>query len=228
MTMKPKAWVDSMLVAFVDDELDPGQRAAVEQAIQSDPEAQAIVSVLKNSAAAAKTAFDEPMNAPVPRRLLDAVNAGAERSAAPPAAGVGEPFERRRSAPQWHRALLPLAASLAALAIGFGAGVVSSSDRGDVVPTGSNANSAQTKFEEALYRALELSDLGVRLDYQDATSGVSGSVTVIGQVATTFDSSCREFQHTVVDTSVRTENGLACRGANDAWQVLTVPSERPS
>ena len=58
MTMTPKAWADSMLVAYVDDELDPAQRAVVEEAIRADPEARAIVSVLQNSAAAVRAAFE--------------------------------------------------------------------------------------------------------------------------------------------------------------------------
>ena len=223
MTVTPKAWADSMLVAYVDDELDPAQRTAVEQTIQADPEAQAIVSVLKRSAMAVKAAFDEPLAEPVPRRLLDAINAGDARSAKPSPNGMVVPFERRRAMPRLSRVLLPLAASLAALAIGFAAGVGIDSGRGKVEPASSSGNSAQSRFEETLFQALESGDPGVQLDYQDAASGISGTVTVTGQVSTTFGGDCREFQHVVTGASAKIERGLACRGDNNAWQVLTVP-----
>jgi surface antigen len=210
-----------MLVAYVDDELDPAQRAAVEQAIRADPEAQAIVSVLKNSAAAVKTAYDEPMTVPVPQRLLDVLQADAARSG-----GTGDgvvPFAPRRPMSVVSRYLLPLAASLAALAIGFGAGVGYDSGGGPIVPAGTTS-----PFDSALMQALEFGDPGVALDYQDTAAGVRGSVVVIGQVATSFNGACREFKHTAEGANTLLEFGVACRDANNAWQILTVSPGQPS
>jgi anti-sigma factor RsiW len=212
-----------MLVAYVDDELDPAQRADVEEAIRADPEAQAIVSVLKNSAAAVKTAFDEPIAAPVPRRLLDVLQADAGRSGGSPSSDVVVPFARRRPVSVVSRYLLPLAASLAALAIGFGAGVGYDSGSGPIVPAGMTS-----PYDSALMQALEHGDPGVALDYRDAAAGVQGSVVIIGQVATSFNGTCREFKHTIEGAGAVLEYGLACRGTDNAWQVLTVSAGQPS
>lgn len=223
MTMKSRAWADSMLVAYVDDELDPAQRAAVEDAIRADPEARAIVSVLQKSAAAVKNAFDEPMTAPVPQRLFDVLKTDASQPVESRSGDVVVPFARRRPMPVVSRLLL-LAASLAALAIGFGAGVGFNFSGGPIVPAGMDTS----PFENTLMQALENSDPGVKLDYQDATGGIRGSVIVIGPVATTFNGNCREFLHRVEGTDAILEHGVACRGADGAWHILTIPSERPS
>jgi anti-sigma factor RsiW len=212
-----------MLVAYVDDELDPAQRAAVEEAIRADPEAQAIVSVLKNSARAVKAAFDEPMTVPVPQRLLDVLQADTARSGGPPSGDVVVPFAPRRPVSAVTRYLLPLAASLAALAIGFGAGVGYDAGGSPIVPAGMTS-----PFENALMQALEHGDPGMALDYQDATAGVHGSVVVIGQVATSFNGACREFKHTAEGANTLLEYGVACRDADNAWQILTVSPRQPS
>jgi len=54
MTKQPKPWVESMLVAYVDNQLEPAQMAAVEEVIREDPEARTIVAVLRRSADAVK------------------------------------------------------------------------------------------------------------------------------------------------------------------------------
>lgn len=223
MTMKPKAWADSLLVAYVDNELDSVQRAAVEEAIRDDAEAQAIVSVLRKSASAVKSAFDEPMSAPVPQRLLDAVGAGPGRLT-DSKSDVVVPFKRNHAAPALSRVLLPLAASLAALAIGFGAGIGYDSGNGRYMPAGLESG----MFEATLFQALEQGDAGVEFDYGDAQNDISGTVLVIGEIATSFGGSCREFRHSLAGALGRIEYGVACLGADNAWQVLTIQTRRSS
>ena len=73
MAKQSKPWVESMLVAYVDKQLEPAQMAAVEEIIREDPEARAIAAVLRRSAAAVKSAYDQPLREPVPARLLATV-----------------------------------------------------------------------------------------------------------------------------------------------------------
>ena len=134
MTKQPKPWVESMLVAYVDNQLEPAQMAAVEEIIREDPEARTIVAVLRRSAAAVKTAFDQPLREPVPARLLAAVGAGG-------AAVEGNVVPLRARKRRLDRAtIMALAASLAALVIGFGAGHWQAAPSGDIRLAGARWN----------------------------------------------------------------------------------------
>src|SRR5215469_902680 len=97
------------LVAYVDKELPPAQAAAVEAALMQNAAAREIVRQLRLSAAATAHAFDAVLNEPVPDRLLLA-------------AGVGGALPTSRRQHWSMRRALPLAAALAALAIGLAGG----------------------------------------------------------------------------------------------------------
>src|SRR5262249_60829026 len=90
----------------------PASMAAVAEVSRADPEARPTFAWRRRSEAAVKTAFDKPLSEPVPARLLTA--AGAE-------SGTIIPFVRRKLGAN-RSMIMALAASLAALAIGFGAG----------------------------------------------------------------------------------------------------------
>jgi anti-sigma factor RsiW len=68
MSKQPKPWVESMLVAYVDRQLDAPQMAVVDDIVREDPEARTIVSVLRGSAEALKVAFNRPLHEAVPAR----------------------------------------------------------------------------------------------------------------------------------------------------------------
>ena len=225
MTRQPKPWVESMLVAYVDNELEPSQRAAVEEVIREDPEARTIVAVLRRSAAAVKTAFDRPLREPVPTRLLAA--AGAEDGSAV----TGNEMPWRFRSPRLARPVVTaLAASLAALVIGFGAGYWQAAPGGGIRLAGSPAEGTETgPYEAALYQALEDSDPGVEVSYVDATNGKRGAVTIIGSVATGVGGSCLEFRHEWSDVGTKImSRGLACRSDTGEWSVLSMPSKPAS
>src|SRR5690242_12300514 len=95
-----------ILVAYVDDELPPEQMAAVHAALAYDPAARDIVYRLRVSARIAKTISFDALDEPVPANLVTAA-----RGSPQPEAGRGRA--------RW---LLPLAASILALAIGLGGG----------------------------------------------------------------------------------------------------------
>ncbi|MGE0726277.1 MAG: anti-sigma factor, partial [Alphaproteobacteria bacterium] len=107
---------DETLVAFVDGELDEDKRAAVASAIETDPETAARVRAFRDSAVLVRAAFADVVDEPVPDRLIQAARGR-------PAEGAAVvPLRRRGGMSLRHWLALPLAASLAALAIGLGAG----------------------------------------------------------------------------------------------------------
>lgn len=214
MNKQPKAWVESLLVAYVDNQLEPDQMADLEATIRDDPEAQAIVGVLRRSAAAVRTAYDQPLHEPVPERLLAAIGA------AEPAPGANV-VPLRRPSRLWpsRQALMALAASIATLAIGFGAGYMQSWPGGGIAPAGVPSE----QFEAALYRALERDQVGAGLSYENAASGTTETVTIVGAVASGVSNACREFRHESAGATIG--RGLACRSSSGDWSVLTLPAE---
>ena len=173
MTKQPKPWVESMLVAYVDNQLEPAQMAAVEEIIRDDPEARTIVAVLRRSAAAVKTAFDQPLREPVPARLLATVGAtmAVVRSAATSCPCVARKLRLGRPT------ITALAASLAALAIGFGAGHWQAAPSGGIRVAGGSDGAESGQYEAALYQALEDSNPGTqsRLCERPPTDGTAPS-----------------------------------------------------
>ena len=117
--------------------------------------------------------------------------------------------------------LLPLAASIAALLIGFGAGYVSFGDRAGFTPAGEEPRGEL--YLAALQRALDTPGTGVDQDYADTAAGISGKVTVVGPVATANLGDCREFRHDAPSSGSKTatqfryrlprrSRQLGCRG----------------
>jgi hypothetical protein len=216
MTKQPKPWVESMLVAYVDNQLEPAQMAAVEEIIREDPEARTIVAVLQRSAAAVKSAFDQPLHEPVPARLLAAVGAG----------NVVPLHARTR----WldRRTITALAASLAALAIGFGAGQWQAAPSGVIrLAAGDGTESGQ--YEVALYQALEDSSPGTQVTYVDSAQGRRGAVTIVGPVAAGVGGDCLEFRREWSDAGGNiVSRGLACRSDAGEWSVLSMPPKPAS
>jgi len=107
---------DETLVAFVDGELDEADARDVAAAIAVDAELAARVEAFRQSALLVQAAFARVIEEPVPERLLLAAR-GEGGSAAPDNV---VPFRRRAAVPRW--IALPIAASVATLVIGAGAG----------------------------------------------------------------------------------------------------------
>jgi hypothetical protein len=224
MTRQPKPWVESMLVAYVDDQLEPAQMTAVEEVIREDPEARTIVGVLRRSAAAVKAAFDRPLDEPVPARLLAAV--GAED---PATKGNVVPLRARK--PRLDRpAIMALAASLAALVIGFGAGHWQATPGDGIRLAGSPGDGMESgQYEAALYQALEDSNPGTAVSYIDAAHGRQGAVTIVGPIAAGVGGDCLEFRRQWSDAdNTLVSRGLACRSDAGEWSVLSMPPKPAS
>jgi surface antigen len=212
-----------MLVAYVDNQLEPAQMAAVEEVIREDPEARTIVAVLRRSADAVKTAFDRPLGEPVPTRLLATIEAMDG-----PATGRVVPMLSRKL--RLHRpTIMALAASLAALAIGFGAGYWQAAPGGGIRLAGAPDGTESGQYEAALYQALENSNPGTPVAYVDAVGGRRGAVTIVGRVAANVSGNCLEFRREWSDAGNRVvSRGLACRSDTGEWSILSMPPKPAS
>jgi hypothetical protein len=223
MTKLPKPWVASMLVAYVDNQLEPTQMAAVEEAIREDPEARTIAGVLRRSAAAVKTAFDQPLRKPVPARLLAAVGpeeAAIENNVAPLR---GKRWLERAT-------IMTLAASLAALVIGFGVGYWQAAPSRDIRLAGAPADGTESgQYEAALYQALEGGTPGTQVTYVDAAGGWRGAITIVGPVAASVGGDCLEFRREWRDAGSKVVSlGFGCRSDSGEWSVLSMPPKPAS
>jgi anti-sigma factor RsiW len=76
MAKQSKPWVESLLVAYVDKQLEPAQMAAVEEIIRKTRKPARSPPWLRRSAAAVKSAYDQPLREPVPARPLATVGLG--------------------------------------------------------------------------------------------------------------------------------------------------------
>jgi anti-sigma factor RsiW len=198
-----------MLMAYVDGELDAAETAALAEVIRQDPRAREMVARFRESAAAVRTAYDRPLSEPVPERLL--------RAAAAPAP--------RRAAPWVARRILPvaLAAGLAGLAVGLGAGHLAFAPAGPgalrtaaAPPDGPGA-----AHEAALFQALES---GVTVPFEDPATGVRGEVVPGEALATRHAGSCREYEVLTAGAGGPERlAGIACV-AGGGWAVMDLPA----
>ncbi len=69
---------DTLLMAYVDGELDPADVAEIEAAIAADQALARRVSLLRDTTAALRAAFNDAMREPVPERLLAPLGAQAQ------------------------------------------------------------------------------------------------------------------------------------------------------
>ena len=204
------------LVAYVDKELPPAQAAAVEAALMQNAAARETVRQLRLSGAAAAHAFDAVLNEPVPDRLLLA-------------AGVGgaSPAPRR---PRWPmRRLLPLAASLAALAIGLAGGyelrLIQVDQVEGYVPAAAVVDPLNTAYESTLMPALESGAEGQAFAYT-GTAEDHGNIKLGRRFTTGFGAECREFSRRETrGGSTQDSAGIACRGADQSWNVMLLPGQ---
>ncbi len=219
MSAKTVILDQDLLVAYVDGELPPERQAEVEAALVHDAQAWESVRLLRLSASAAARAFAPVLAEPVPARLLAAAGQG----------DANRTFTGLRSHSRRVGWFLPLAASLAALAIGIGAGY---SLRGDGTTAGGGyapaavpaADSLAQRFESALLAALEKGSEGESFTYESQNVG-EGKVELGRAFSTGFGSGCREFHREETRAGAhRQDNGLACRGADKSWSVMILPN----
>lgn len=117
-----------MLMAYVDGEVDAATAREIEASIAVDPTLAARAQRLRDSAALTRAAFADVLHEPVPERLVAALGGAGAAPQAAAAANVVK-LARAPAAATPRRAILTwaMAAGLAALVVGYGAGQYSTS-----------------------------------------------------------------------------------------------------
>lgn len=115
---------DVMLMAYVDGEVDAATAREIEAAMAADPSVAARAQRMRDGAAITRAAFADVLHEPVPDRLVAALAGGGTIGAATAAAAANVVrLEPRKSRAAQHGVLgWAMAAGLAALIVGYGAG----------------------------------------------------------------------------------------------------------
>jgi len=109
---------DVMLMAYVDGEVDVATAREIEAAMAADPAVAARAQRMRDSAAMTRSAFADVMHEPVPDRLIAALAGGGTLNAVPNVVSLSKRIPATtRTVIGW-----AMAASLAALVVGYGAG----------------------------------------------------------------------------------------------------------
>ncbi len=189
-------WTEEEIAAWVDGAADAAEAERVERILADDPAARAYAETLQKANRALKSAFEAPMDEPVPAAIKAAI--------------LGEPgkvaqFPRRRSVSTWIPAAI--AASLA-LVVGLGAGGLLETEPAP----GMIAVLGDAPTDGPLHAALETLPSGT-----ESEDGVLPMLT-FRDAEGRF---CREFE-VVGELPQEIEFGIACRTPADAWHVEIV------
>lgn len=189
-------WTEEEIAAWVDGAADPAEAERVEQILADDPAARAYAETLQQANRSLKSAFEAPMDEPVPAAIKAAI--------------LGEPgkvaqFPRRRSVSTWVPAAI--AASLA-LVVGLGAGGLLQTEPAP----GTIAVLGDAPMDGPLHAALETLPSGT-----ESANGVRPMLSF-------YDGdgrACREFE-VAGELPQELEFGIACRTPAGAWHVEIV------
>ena len=186
------------LIAYLDDELPPPARAALERALAEDPQLKARLEAHRKAALAVRAAFVGVTEEPIPERLLRPIQA-----ATPHAIGIPP----RLSAAAWPAGAAIAAGLVLSVGLGFFTGRATAPAAGDAL-------GPRMAARGALARAL---------DTQLASTAGSSAVRIGLTFRATDGHVCRTFHM----ASAEALAGLACH-RNAGWQVvLATPWRRP-
>ena len=206
---------ESTLVAYVDGELDLETAREVEAMLERDAESREFVAALRECSASVRVAYNDALYEEVPARLVSILErARTEGQAAPVSPG------RHHSG--WRVAL---AASLAALAVGFGGGFISGdwrAHRGVELATQLRAQDREV-FERTLNRTLENEISGTAVSWRNPETGTSGLITPVRTYKDASGRYCREYRKAVEARGELEETYvLACRTGEGTWKTEAI------
>jgi hypothetical protein len=181
-----------ILMAYVDDTLEPEQRREVEAALATDPDAREIVAQLRRSSELLGESLDDILDQPVPQRLVDAARGRSSKVVT----------LRPRTAPLRNMNWPGLAAAASILlVVGIAAGRLWVSE-----PPHGTTMAAMLPLQQAL----EHQESGVA--WTDPDSGMT--ITPILTFRAADGRPCREFERQQRDGEVF---GVACRDNQGRW-----------
>jgi surface antigen len=213
------------LVAYVDGELDAEAVRAVEAAVTADAKLAGTVATLRAEVALIHAAYQEPLRAEVPERLVAAVDAAfAERQVGRPGPADSPGRPRGRT---WlrHPAFSAIAASIVAVVVGL-AGANYFAERGverEIVRLEALRAADQEMIEVAVSVALETHVSGEPALWHNPDSGSKGAVEPVRTFKISTGQWCREYAHAIDIRGWRerktTLHAIACREANGRWKT---------
>jgi hypothetical protein len=198
---------DETLMAFADGELDEATRTSVEAALEDDEQLAERLAVFIDSRLAIAAELKPLINEPVPdaleasvRRMVEQAQGGAGDM---PAHGDNVLTFRRKpepaSQPVARPWLMPIAASILALATGFGGYLA-----------GSNGAGVSASFDRQVADMLQREPSGKDI----ALDGGAVSVHIVASFRDGRGEFCREYEVRRAEEKTAT---IACRAANGNW-----------
>ena len=204
------------LVSYADGQLSANETRRVEAQLAEDAEARETVRQLRESAALLRAAFNEPINEPVPARVLEAINSTvAEQAVVAQGSGRG-PLHR------WPPAL---AASVAFLLLGLGGSYFLADYRvGQELSRIELVRLADKQAQEAaLFEALEKNISGQTVAWENPDSGRRGSVTPVRTFKNRQGQWCREYAASeAYGVDQESRRAIACRQPEGIWKTRMV------
>ena len=205
------------LGAYVDGELDDAEARKVEDAIARSPSLRETVRSLRELNGMVRAATSGSMRAPVPERLLDAIDDGFEARAA----GRSLPPYIPGARGPWTHAGLALAASVVVLVVGAASGYLSAEFRidGEIARLERARAADRDAMDQAVHRALEQEVSGTEVGWENPDSGSHGTVTPVRTYRSAAGKWCREYTLVVIrdDGGSETRRAVACRESEGAW-----------
>jgi surface antigen len=205
---------DEILVAYVDGELPSEQARDVEAQIAADPELAVTAEALRAGSSALHAAFNEPLRAPIPDRLIQVLGAPA----AP---------DRRSFSWRWFTGPLaaPIAVSVLALVVGLGSAFMYADWRIERKIAGIEATRAADRqmIADAVALALESNVSGKLATWRNPNSGSYGTVEPVRTFRAAGGEWCREYVQTVdlITESFQPikRRAIACRETDGQWRT---------
>ncbi|MDH3473541.1 MAG: RT0821/Lpp0805 family surface protein [Rhodospirillales bacterium] len=214
---------DETLVAYVDGQLDARETARVEATLAESAGARETVRQLREGAALLRAAFNEPMSEPMPERVLETIDKAANKAVAARAS------RQCNRASRWMSGLSPwqmaLAASIAALMVGLGAGFFVSDYRVErrLAALEAVVEADRQARNDALVAALEKNVSGETVAWENPDSGRRGSITPVRTFKTTRGQWCREYAADEwLGDKQELRRAIACREAEGLWKTRVV------
>ena len=198
------------LVSYVDGQLDERETGRVEAALAQDAEARETVRGLRESAELLRSAFNEPLIAPVPTRVLESINRAA--------------VDRTAGGRHWSWPAA-LAASLAMLFVGFGGGLMMVDLRveQELAELRAIEQADQQAREAALFQALEKHVSGEAVAWRNPDSGRGGEITPVRTFKNRQEQWCREYRSKeVLADTAEIRHAIACREPEGLWKTRAV------
>lgn len=199
------------LVSYADGQLGERELRRVETALAEDAEARETLRQLRESAALLRSAYNAPLDAPVPARILESINAA-----------MSEQAVAARAPRPWSAAM---AASVAALLVGLGGSYFLADYRvGQELARIESYRLADQQAEQAaLFQALEKRVSGQTVAWENPDSGRSGSITPVRTFKNRQGQWCREYAASeALGTDLAKRRAIACRQPEGVWKTRMV------